>query len=191
MRKNKTRRFLFVFLFFALVSLACDGDTILRTARSWLCKNTGGVWVQVGITQQGPEPDVYYYCDRGGEQTENYASQITDDLHDITTDEETPYGTNLYGDWHGAVCPETEGTFQYEWAVNLFMDPVKNLVVGTVKFHDCPGGGRVLYSVKGEIVTESLIQLDGSKQTGAGDLFNNSPDNQVFKFDPLLGQLVP
>lgn len=191
MKKKPQINLSLMILMLLFSSLACTGDTILRSARSWLCEQTGGVWVQVGITKQGPEEDVYYYCDRGGVTTENYASQITDDLHDTASDEETPYGTKLYGDWHGEACQEAEGTFQYKWEVHLFMDPAKNLIVGTVKFHDCPGGGRVLYSVKGETITESLIKLDGSKQTGAGNLYNNSPDNQVFNFDPLLGEIVP
>lgn len=147
--------------------------------------------MQVGITKQGPEDDVYYYCDRGGEHTENYANQITDDIHESVEDEETPYDTTLFGDWHGEVCPEVEGTFMYTWSVNLFFDPKENLVVGTVKFHDCPDGGRVLYSVKGEIINENLVVLNGVKSTGGGALYNNSPDVKQFNFNPVLGEIVP
>ena len=189
-RKSQTSVSLMI-LALVLSSLACTGDTILRSARSWLCENTGGVWVQVGITKEGPEDNVSYYCDRGGEHTENYASQISDDPNDTISDEETPYDTTLFGDWHGDVCPEFEGTFKYKWAVNLFLDTKETLLVGTVKFHDCPNGGRVLYSVKGEIINESLVNLNGVKKSGGGNLFNNSPEKQTFQFNPLTGQMVP
>ena len=190
---DKKLRFLLVFVFFALVSLACDtGDLILRTVRSWLCEHTGGVWVQTGVTKEGVDiNELYYYCDRGDKHTPNYSSEITDELHETTSDEEIPYDTTFFGDYHGAECAEAEGTFKYEWSVNLFFDPTKNKVVGAVKFHECPGGGRVLYSVTGEILNENLIVLDGEKQSGAGDLFNNSPQTKKFNFNPEVGEIVP
>jgi hypothetical protein len=190
---EKKFRFLLVIGFFVLISLACDaGDLILRTTRKWLCEHTGGVWVETGTSDQGVDQDnLYYYCDRGDKHTPRYSSEISDELHETTSDEETPYDTTFFGDYHGDECSEVEGTFKYKWSVNLFFDTTKNKIVGAVKFHECPGGGRVLYSVTGEIINETLIVLYGEKQSGAGALFNNSPKNQNFNFNPELGEIVP
>jgi hypothetical protein len=99
--------------------------------------------------------------------------------------------TTVVGDWHGAACDEAEGTYQYRWSVNLIQDPETDQIIGTIKFHACPGGGRVLYRVIGEPQTDPVLTLTGIKNDGAGDLFTNSPDSIEFTFDTSKGKISP
>lgn len=99
--------------------------------------------------------------------------------------------TEVYGNWHGAQCDEAEGTFQYKWSVDLIRDPDTDQLVGTIKFHACPGGGRVLYRVIGEPQMGTTITLNGIKKEGGGDLYANSPDNVTFTFDTKKKKITP
>jgi hypothetical protein len=87
------------------------------------------------------------------------------------------------GNWNGAACDEAEGTYVYRWAVSLLKDPATGKIKGTVKFHNCPGGGRALYRVNGDLPSGSVYTLVGEKRDGGGTLFDNSPDTQTFTFD--------
>lgn len=97
----------------------------------------------------------------------------------------------VVGDWHGVACDEAEGTYSYRWSIDLIQDPNTNQIVGTVKFHACPGGGRVLYRVTGEATTNPIVTLNGIRKEGAGDLFNNSPETAVFEYDTQSNQISP
>ncbi|MRS03568.1 hypothetical protein EG832_10170, partial [bacterium] len=102
-----------------------------------------------------------------------------------------PDEATFIGNWHGPACDEAEGTYQYHWSVDLIQDPETDQYVGTIKFHACPGGGRVLYRVLGEPTTESLVSLSGVKKDGAGDLFANSPEMVTFKVNLNTGEVSP
>jgi hypothetical protein len=90
---------------------------------------------------------------------------------------------NGSGNWHGVACAEAEGTYIYRWSVDLMNDPGTGGLKGTIKFHDCPGGGRVLYSVIGPLPTSSIYTLTGVKREGGGDLFEAAPEELPFTFD--------
>jgi len=95
------------------------------------------------------------------------------------------------GNWHGVPCAEAEGTFLYRWSVDLLFNPDTGGVKGTLKFHDCPGGGRVLYTVEGNLPANSVYTLNGEKQEGGGDLFDSSPENLIFTFDSSTVTIDP
>jgi hypothetical protein len=99
--------------------------------------------------------------------------------------------TTIIGNWHGAACDEAEGTFQYRWSVDLIQDPDTDQFVGTIKFHACPGGGRVLYRVLGEPTTDSVVTLTGIKKEGGGDLYANSPATTTFTVNLNNGSVSP
>jgi predicted small lipoprotein YifL len=98
---------------------------------------------------------------------------------------------DLVGDWYGPACTEAEGTYAYRWSVNLIKDPGTGQVVGTVKFHDCPGGGRVLYRVTGDPQAGQAIQLTGEKMEGGGTIFSISSGSTTFTFDRSSGTISP
>jgi hypothetical protein len=97
----------------------------------------------------------------------------------------------VIGGWYGPACDEPEGTFIYRWSVDLMKDPDSKQIVGTVKFHDCPGGGRVLYHVVGDSQTGSVISLTAKKMEGGGALFSNAADSTIFTFDSSSGKITP
>lgn len=113
------------------------------------------------------------------------------------TEEATTLSSNgvgeatVIGDWHGPACDEAEGTFQYRWSIDLIQDPETNQYLGTIKFHACPGGGRVLYRVLGEPSTDAEVTLSGVKKEGGGDLFANTPDMATFSINLNTGELSP
>ena len=46
-------------------------------------------------------------------------------------------------DYYGPACPEgEEENAPYRWSVEMLMDPKNNVYEGTIKFHNCPDGGR-------------------------------------------------
>jgi hypothetical protein len=102
-----------------------------------------------------------------------------------------PVSSDGSGNWNGSACAEAEGTYIYRWAVSLVNDPNSGGVVGTVKFHDCPGGGRALYRVTGDLPTDSVYTLNGEKRDGGGALFDASPDTQTFIFDSSTQTIEP
>jgi hypothetical protein len=98
---------------------------------------------------------------------------------------------NVVGDWHGAACDEAEGTFIYRWSVDLMKNPGTGQLAGVVKFHDCPGGGRVLYYVTGAMPSQTAFTLTGEKMDGGGDLFDSAEDSVTFTFDSATGEISP
>jgi hypothetical protein len=64
-------------------------------------------------------------------------------------------------------------------------------MAGTVKFHNCPGGGRVLYRVSGNPPTGTVFTLAGEKKIGGGDLFGSAAESITFTFDSSTGQITP
>ena len=182
MSANKRRRFYLILCLFALISLACKGQDILRTVRGTLCTNTGGDWVLIDETT--------YYCDRNRGQNEQNSANASDPGQ--RTEEEFPQGMVLLGDWYGERCEDEDvGTFAYHWSINLFKNTTTGRIVGTLKFHECPGGGKVLYAVTGSETAEGTLILEGEKKTGAGQLYESSSDYQNFNFDPVSGQIIP
>ncbi len=97
----------------------------------------------------------------------------------------------IISDLHGAYCDEPEGTFAYTWQVNILQDVESSIYIGTIKWHNCPGGGRVAYHVVGEPQPgEKIIMLTGTKMDGGGKLFDESLDYGTFYLDLENGQLT-
>jgi len=99
--------------------------------------------------------------------------------------------TTFSGNWHGSDCEETEDDYRYRWSLELFQDPETDQFMGTIRFHACPGGGRVLYRVIGQPTTGRTITLSGIKEDGRGDLYANSPETMVFKFNTKKITVLP
>lgn len=79
----------------------------------------------------------------------------------------------------GPLCGEEYET-PYKWQVALIQSQ-EGTVNGTIRFHDCPGGGQVAYNVTGTPVAgEDFLTLTGTKAGGAGDLYTNSPETKYF-----------
>jgi hypothetical protein len=97
----------------------------------------------------------------------------------------------VIGGWYGPACDEAEGTYIYRWSVDLMQDPATGQYVGTVKFHACPGGGRVLYRVIGDPQSSQSITLTGEKRDGGGDLLGSAPDLNTFTLDLDTGKITP
>jgi len=104
---------------------------------------------------------------------------------------------NVVGAWHGAACDEAEGAYAYRWSLDLMKDPSTDQVMGTLKFHDCPGGGRGLFRVVGTTQTGSVINLSGTLRDGAGGLYQTLKDQisasstLEFTFDSSAGEIEP
>lgn len=97
----------------------------------------------------------------------------------------------IISDLHGTFCDEAEGTFAYRWQVNILQDVESGIYIGTIKWHDCPGGGRVAYHVVGEPQPgETVIMLSGTKVDGGGKLFDESLDTETFYVDLENGLLT-
>lgn len=99
--------------------------------------------------------------------------------------------TYRFFEGRGSPCDEAEGTFIYRWSLDLMEEVGRDLVMGTVKFHNCPQGGRVLYRVEGFIDDEGFFSMVGTKKDGGGDLNDNTPSSATFTFDPNTGVLTP
>jgi hypothetical protein len=97
----------------------------------------------------------------------------------------------VVGGWYGPACDEAEGTFIYRWSVDLMKNSQTGKLKGTIKFHDCPGGGRVLYSVTGDPPAGTVYTLPGQKMEGGGDLFGSAPETATYTFDSSTGQISP
>jgi hypothetical protein len=108
---------------------------------------------------------------------------------------------DVVGGWHGDKCDETEGTFIYRWSLDLMKDPAIGQVLGTLKFHDCPGGGRALFRVVGVEQAGSVITLTGTLKDGGGELYQTTqgkvasssgdPGTMSFTFDSTTGEIQP
>lgn len=97
----------------------------------------------------------------------------------------------VVGGWYGPACDEAEGTYIYRWSVDLMNDPQTGQLAGTVKFHNCPGGGRVLYRVSGNLPAGAVFTLAGEKKDGGGDLLESAAESITFTFDSSTGQITP
>ncbi len=97
----------------------------------------------------------------------------------------------VVGGWYGPACDEAEGTYNYRWSVDLMKNSQTGQLKGTIKFHDCPGGGRVLYTVVGNDPTGGVYTLTGLKMDGGGDLFGSASETATFTFDSSKGQITP
>ena len=97
----------------------------------------------------------------------------------------------VISDTHGPYCDEAEGTFAYTWQVNLIQRTDTGDYMGTIKYHNCPGGGRVAYHVVGEPQEGAkIIMLSGTKKDGGGELYEKSLEYATFYFDLENGQLT-
>jgi hypothetical protein len=99
--------------------------------------------------------------------------------------------TYTFFEGHGSYCNEVEGTYIYRWSLDLLQEVEAKQVLGTVKFHDCPGGGRVLYRVEGFVNEDGTFTLSGTKRDGGGDLYSKAPAATQFTFDPTTGVISP
>ena len=94
-------------------------------------------------------------------------------------------------DYYGPACPDgEEENAPYRWSVEMLIDPINNAYEGTIKFHNCPGGGRVSYRVSGSS-DGSLLHLTGDLVDGGGELSNTAPMQQTFTFNPATGVIEP
>ncbi len=76
--------------------------------------------------------------------------------------------TNFAGYWRAAgACDNTAAPWR--WEVSLQQSPT-GAITGTIKYHNCPGGGRVTYNVTGQATTAPTVQLQASKTESLGDL---------------------
>ena len=98
---------------------------------------------------------------------------------------------DVVGGWYGPACDAAEGTYIYRWSVDLMKDPQTGQLAGTIKFHDCPDGGRVLYRVGGNPPMGTVFTLTGEKLDGGGDLFDSAAESITFTFDSATGQITP
>jgi len=108
---------------------------------------------------------------------------------------------DVVGAWHGDACDEAEGTFIYRWSLDLMKDPATGQVMGTLKFHDCPGGGRALFRVVGVEQAGTVITLTGTLKDGGGELLQTAQGKVTtsssetgamsFTFDSSTGKIEP
>ena len=93
---------------------------------------------------------------------------------------------------HGSVCEEAEGNYNFTQQVDIFCDATTLECAGTMKYHNCPGGGRVLYHTTGQIQADgNNITLTGTKKDGGGGLYTASPDTRLFYIRINEGILEP
>ena len=97
----------------------------------------------------------------------------------------------VIGGWYGPACDEDEGAYVYRWSVDLLEDKNSGNIEGTIKFHDCPEGGRVLYRVTGDPQKGPTYILTGDKKDGGGDLLGSAEQSVTFTFDSAKGNIEP
>jgi hypothetical protein len=68
----------------------------------------------------------------------------------------------------------------FRWNVSLIQDE-SGWVSGTISFHACPGGGAAFYDVTGQATDDQVLELNGVKTGGRGDLGANARDRITFK----------
>lgn len=142
-------------------------------------------------------PDEEQAADEAAQQSdsanpESQQSSADDSDAAVPPKEEETGSAEVLGGWYGAFCNEAEGTFLYRWSVDLMRNSKTGEIVGTVKFHDCPGGGRVRYYISGAPQKGPVFQLSGIKKSdGGGKLKESSPESVDFTFDSDTGQLTP
>jgi hypothetical protein len=94
--------------------------------------------------------------------------------------------TEWDGNWYGPPCNELEA-FAYKWMLSL-EETDKGTVVGTLRFHNCPGGDMVLYNVTGTPDEEhpQEIILEGTRIGEEG----NAPEDVTYNFNLETEQLT-
>lgn len=84
--------------------------------------------------------------------------------------------------WHQGTCSAGED-YPFQKGVYLSVRP-DGAVQGTIRLHDCPNGGSVVYRVTGSPEPDaSSVLLSGEKIDGAGPLDEDSPLTQNFTFN--------
>jgi hypothetical protein len=88
--------------------------------------------------------------------------------------------TDFTGTWAGGSCPDADDQrYLNRWFVSLSQQG--SAVTGVIRFHDCPGGGRVQYNVRGTATSSSTITLDGTKtDSSPSGIGISAPPNQTF-----------
>ena len=78
------------------------------------------------------------------------------------------------------VCDEVnEQNFSRKWSISLLLN--NSDVTGSIYFHSCPGGGRVIYNLSGNVAgSYNTYNLTGTKSGGQGELYFTSPATTQF-----------
>ncbi len=94
-----------------------------------------------------------------------------------------PTDINFTGSYHSnQACAEGEDA-PYTWGLTLRQDGMQ--VTGDLYYHNCPGGGRAYYTVRGTAVEGSTqITLHATKTGGRGDLGDAAVSSFDFTFTP-------
>lgn len=93
-----------------------------------------------------------------------------------------PQVVDFSGTWHSdATCDEAEDA-PYRWEVALDQDEF-GTVTGSIRFHDCPDGGRANYSVTGTATEEDTITLFGLLTDSRGGLGGRASPDQSFTLE--------
>jgi len=90
--------------------------------------------------------------------------------------------TNFAGHWTSVgTCPNPAAPWR--WEVTLAQSPT-GAVTGTIKYHNCPDGGRVTYNVTGQATTAPTVQLQANKTDSLGDLGDTTPPSVTITIGP-------
>lgn len=117
------------------------------------------------------------------EMTESQRRRLPDllrrDTQPAPSEEPGEEFTNFAGEWYGGgACGEGDDP-AYRWNVSLNQDE-NGLVMGSISFHACPGGGAVYYTVSGQATESKDLTLIGNKTSGRGDLGENAGSRITF-----------
>ncbi len=93
--------------------------------------------------------------------------------------------------YYGSACEVDEEGYPYRWQVDLIEDTQTNTYVGSVAFHNCPGGGRAVYQVRGPLASGDELTLTGDLKLGGGTLYNSAPKQETFTFNRGTGKIEP
>ncbi len=94
------------------------------------------------------------------------------------------------GSFYGPGCGE-EYEFPYRWGASLLPAGLGQ-VAGSVRIHDCPGGGQAVYRVTGTVTEDATqITLNGTLQDAVGKIEETAPPSRTFTLNvsetPSLG----
>lgn len=157
----------------------------------------GHIMDQINEIQEAQEELAEALQEEQEEQEEEMDEQASEPIilpPDSTLETETFIDgdvTYTFFEGHGSYCDEAEGTYIYRWSIDLMQEVEAKQVLGTVKFHDCPGGGRILYRVEGFVNEDGTFSLSGTKKDGGGALYSNAPGTTQFNFNPTTGVISP